>query len=157
MVAAMRSALDALAGRGVGIVRVSAPFVTAPQGDQDQPEFVNAAGEVVFPGSPAELLDIVLAVESELGRVRTARRFGPRPIDIDILAWSGGAWRDERLEVPHPRLHERRFALVPLVEIAAGLRLPDGSRIDDALKRLEDEPDQSVEPLSGVVVWPPPD
>lgn len=83
---------------------------------EDQPAFLNAACRVVTDLSPAELLDLIKRLEPELGRI-AGPRFGPRAIDLDILLWDRGQWSDDRLAVPHPRLHERRFALVPVLEL----------------------------------------
>lgn len=96
---------------------VSRVYETAPQGIEDQPPFLNAACRVLTALGPRELLAILKDIEAHLGRVE-GPRFGPRAIDLDILLWEGGTWRDDRLEVPHPRLHERRFALIPLADVA---------------------------------------
>lgn len=147
-------ALDALDGGGAAVLTVSGAYRTAPRDDVDQPPFVNAAAAVAFSGDPPGLLDLALDVERRLGRVRT-RRFGPRTVDIDLLLWSEGAWNDSRLRIPHPRLHERRFALAPLAEIAPDLVLPDGRTVAAAADALAGDPGQSVERLPGVVLWPP--
>jgi 2-amino-4-hydroxy-6-hydroxymethyldihydropteridine diphosphokinase len=63
-------------------------------------------------------------------------RYGPRPIDCDLLVWEGGAWAEERLVVPHPRLVERRFAMLPLLALDPGLTLPDGTVLADACARI---------------------
>ena len=78
-------------------------------------------------------------------------RFGPRAIDCDILLWDGGAWRDASLEVPHPRLAERRFALLPLLDLDPDLTLPDGRRLADLAAAIDpaDQPvDRLREPLA---------
>jgi 2-amino-4-hydroxy-6-hydroxymethyldihydropteridine diphosphokinase len=82
------------------------------------------------------VLDLAKALEGDLGRTPGVR-FGPRAIDCDLLLWEGGEWRDERLQVPHPRLCERRFALVPVLDLDPGLRLPDGRRLADLLAALD--------------------
>jgi 2-amino-4-hydroxy-6-hydroxymethyldihydropteridine diphosphokinase len=97
--------------------------VTAPVGGPPQPEYFNAAARVAFDGEPEALLDALLAIEARLGRVR-AERNGPRTIDLDVLWIEGVAHQSARLEVPHPRLRERAFALVPLLEVAPGARDP---------------------------------
>ncbi len=98
-------------------------YATAPVGGPPQPEFFNAAALVVYGGTPLDLLDALLAIEARLGRVR-AERWGPRTLDLDILWIDGLAVDDPRLEVPHPRLHERAFALAPLLEIVPDARDP---------------------------------
>ena len=91
-----------------------------------------------------ELLAVVKRIERDLGR-RPGRRFGPRVIDVEILLWEGGGWHDAALTVPHERLHERRFALVPLVEIDPDLSLPDGRLLGALATELAVDSGQSVE------------
>ncbi len=97
-------------------------YETAPVGKTDQPVFLNAAVAVDCTLSPLALLDALLAIEKELGRTRSADvvRWGPRTIDLDVLWIEGVALDDPRLTVPHPRLAERAFALVPLLDVASG-------------------------------------
>ena len=108
--AALQGALDALRAEGVCVEAVSPVFETAPQDLVDQPAFLNAAARVRTRLDPRGLLALLKRIERTLGRVPEGVRFGPRPIDADILLWDGGAWRDEALEIPHPRLVRRRFA-----------------------------------------------
>lgn len=103
----------------VEVVRLSSRYVTAPIGPA-QADFVNAAARVRTELAPGALLAELLAVEASLGRVR-AERWGPRTIDLDLLWWEGGAAREPGLELPHPRLCERAFALAPLLEVAPEL------------------------------------
>jgi 2-amino-4-hydroxy-6-hydroxymethyldihydropteridine diphosphokinase len=110
----MRAALEALRAR-THIVATSRVYATAPVGPP-QPEYLNAAALVEWEGSAEALLDALLAVEGHLGRVRRERN-GPRVIDLDVLWIEGLAIEAERLSVPHPRLAERAFALVPMLEI----------------------------------------
>lgn len=119
---AMRAALAELA-RVAAVERVSRVYATAPVGGPPQPDYFNAAARVAFEGEPEALLDALLAIEARLGRVR-AERNGPRTIDLDVLWIEGVAHESARLEVPHPRLRERAFALVPLLEVAPGARDP---------------------------------
>lgn len=135
--------------------RVSDAYLTAPRDVVDQPAFVNAAARVRTKLLPPELLRAVKQVESALGRTRGAR-FGPRIIDIDLLLWEGGSYQDATLTIPHPRLCERRFALVPVLQIDPGAQLPDGQGLQGFAERLSDAADQVVERLTGVVLWPPP-
>ena len=104
------------------IERTSHVYVTAPVGPP-QPDYLNAAACVAWPSQNVALIDSLLAIEAGLGRVRGAR-FGPRTVDLDVLWIEGVAVRSERLVVPHPRLVERAFALVPLLEVAPGARDP---------------------------------
>ena len=116
---------------------VSHLYETAPRERADQPAFINAAVRVASPLSPPELLASVKRLERELGRDPDGRRFGPRAIDCDLLVWEGGAWRDDALEIPHPRLAERRFALLPLLDLDPQLALPDGRRLADLEAALD--------------------
>lgn len=116
---------------------VSHPYETAPRELLDQPAFLNAAARVVSPLDPPEFLREVKALERELGRDPGGVRYGPRAIDCDLLLWEGGEWREDRLEIPHPRLRERLFALLPLLEIGPGLALPDGTALADLAAALD--------------------
>lgn len=102
----------------VGIIRTaSSIYETAPWGVLDQPVFLNQILEVQTELMPEELLRIILEIEHELGRIRY-ERWGARVIDIDILYFNDLVQDSARLTLPHPRLHERRFTLIPLTEIA---------------------------------------
>lgn len=115
----------------------SSDYRTPPWGITDQPPFVNRCLAVETALAPLELLDRAQAVERALGRDRSReQRWGPRAADIDILAYDDIVFSDPRLTLPHPRLFERAFVLVPLAEIA-GDRLIGGKRVRDALADLE--------------------
>jgi len=114
---------------------VSSVYETAPVGGPEQGDFLNLAVRVATRRSPVALLALANAVESALGRVRV-ERWGPRAVDVDILLYGERVVRLPRLEIPHPRLLERAFALVPLVEVAPGQRLPDGRSLPAALAAL---------------------
>ena len=116
--AALRQGLRELAARGVEIRRVSSVYETDPVGFLDQGSFLNLAVEVSWQGTLDELLEHCLAAEQALGRLRYLKD-GPRSLDIDILLAGGRMVRAGRLEIPHARMHLRRFVLVPLEEIAA--------------------------------------
>ena len=120
--ATMRQAVDAV-GRVATIVKRSPVYETAPVGGPQQPPFLNAAVLILYAGAPLALLDALLAIEADLGRVRR-ERWGPRTIDLDILWIDALAVRDPRLEVPHPRLTERAFALLPLLDVVPDARDP---------------------------------
>ena len=112
--------LDAMSG--VSVTRVSSLYSTPPWGVEDQPDFVNACALVETALSPEDLLAACKDLERALGRA-PAVRWGPRLIDIDLL-WMAGEVRDsERLTLPHPRMTERAFVLVPLAEIAPDLEI----------------------------------
>lgn len=108
---------------GIRVDGVSSVYETAPRDLEDQPAFLNAACRVRSDLPPPDLLVALKEIERSLGR-RPGRRFGPRAIDIDILLWEGGAWSAGELQVPHTRLAERRFALVPLLDLDADLAVP---------------------------------
>ena len=119
---------------GIEVVAVSTLRETEPVGYADQPAFLNGAAAVETDLSPRALLDRLLAVEQELGRVRgLGPRFGPRTIDLDLLLYGAEVVDEPGLTVPHPRLAERRFALEPLCELDPGLSLPDGRGVRDLL------------------------
>ena len=134
-----------LAAAGVQIEASSRLFETAPREIEDQPSFLNGAVRVASEVSPRAMLALVKRIERELGRTE-GRRYGPRVADCDLLLWSRGVWRDEALEIPHPRLAERRFALVPLLDIDPELALPDGRRITDLAAKI-DAAEQPVVPI----------
>ena len=137
--AALEAALAWLAGAGVAVEAVSPLYETAPRDVVDQPAFLNAAARARTDLSPPGLLRTVKAMERELGRAPGPRR-GPRAIDCDLLLWEGGAHDDgDHLTIPHPRLAERRFALLPLLDLDPGLALPDGRRLADLLAALDPE------------------
>lgn len=113
----MAEAIDRLSrSAGIRLEAVSALYLTPPWGKTDQPPFLNAAVRIETSLPPRALLDAVLATEQALGR-RRAERWGPRTIDIDILVFGAGAVHESGLEIPHPRLKERAFALAPLVDV----------------------------------------
>ena len=110
--------------RGIGqVVRVSSLYDTAPRDSFEQPHFLNAALELETDLDPVPLLLELKRLERELGRDPNGRRWGPRLIDLDILSFDGFCVTDTEhdLIVPHPRFHERRFALEPVAELDPGL------------------------------------
>jgi 2-amino-4-hydroxy-6-hydroxymethyldihydropteridine diphosphokinase len=119
---AFRAAVAEL--RGIGLVsRVSSLYDSAPRDSVDQPRFLNAALELETDLSPLDLLTELKRLELALGRDPNTRRWGPRVIDLDILSFDGRCVTDPEhsLIVPHPRFHERRFALEPVAELDPGL------------------------------------
>jgi 2-amino-4-hydroxy-6-hydroxymethyldihydropteridine diphosphokinase len=135
---ALRRALDLLAAEpGVEVLRVSTFRETEPVDFVDQPRFLNAAAELETDLGAPELLARLLGVERRLGRVRTGPRFGPRTIDLDLLLYGDETIREPGLRVPHPRLHERRFALEPLAELDPELEVPGRGPIRLLLSGLD--------------------
>ena len=136
--AMLRRAIDLVAAEpGVELRGVSAFRETEPVGYLDQPRFVNAAVELETDLSPHDLLARLLEVERHLGRVRGGPRFGPRTIDLDLLLYGAETIGAPGLAVPHPRLHERRFALEPLAELDPDLELPGRGPIRLLLAELD--------------------
>jgi len=134
----LRAARDGLAAHGVSVLRASSVYETEPQGEVlDQPEFLNACLEVDTELEPEDLLDACKVVEVEVGRLIGGPRHGPRTIDVDVLLLGDVEFESERLRVPHRDVLERRFVLAPLVELDPDLALPDGTRLADALARLQ--------------------
>ena len=117
--------------------RVSSLRETEPVGLADQPRFLNAAAAIDTASAPRELLDLLLAVERELGRTREGPRFGPRTIDLDLLLYGDAEIDEPGLRVPHPRLHERRFALEPLAELDPALVVPGRGAVSALLEDLD--------------------
>jgi 2-amino-4-hydroxy-6-hydroxymethyldihydropteridine diphosphokinase len=103
----------------------------------DQPDFLNAALAIDTDVSAEELLDACKAVERELGREAGGIRHGPRPIDVDVLLLGDLQHESERLTVPHREILNRRFVLLPLLELDPALTLPDGMSLARALDRIE--------------------
>ncbi|HVB99570.1 MAG TPA: 2-amino-4-hydroxy-6-hydroxymethyldihydropteridine diphosphokinase [Candidatus Dormibacteraeota bacterium] len=116
-------AVEALAGAGVRPLRESSLYLTEPVGGPDQRAFLNGVLEAETRWMPRELLRHLQQVEWSLGRRRMVSQ-GPRAIDIDILFYGASVVRSRELTIPHPRIAERRFVLVPLSEIAPTLRHP---------------------------------
>ena len=116
---------------------VSAIRETDPVGVVDQPLFLNAAVRLTTGIAPRSLLERLLAVEQQLGRVRTGERYGPRTIDLDLLLYGDEIVDEPGLRVPHPRLAERRFVLEPLAELDPGLVVPGLGPIQGLLSGLE--------------------
>ncbi|WP_224702621.1 2-amino-4-hydroxy-6-hydroxymethyldihydropteridine diphosphokinase [Devosia aquimaris] len=104
------------AHEGISVVRQSSVLTTKPWGKTDQPDFANMALAIETTLAPIDLLDAVLGIERAMGRVRK-EVWGPRLIDIDIIAYEGVRMKTDRLTLPHPFAHERDFVLVPLGEL----------------------------------------
>jgi len=136
--AQIERALAALrAEEGVEVVAVSTLRETDPVGYEDQPRFLNCAAELRTELSARELLDRLLAIELRLGRVRgEGPRFGPRTIDLDLLLHGDDVVNEPGVAVPHPRLHERRFALEPLAELDPALEIPGRGPVQALLAGL---------------------
>lgn len=142
---AIAAALELLSqSPGVTLLARSRLYRTAPWGDENQEDFLNACALVETALAPRELLNLCLDIEKKLGRDRAkSRRWGPREIDIDLLFYGDVRLAEPELSLPHPHMFERAFVLVPLCEIAGG-RSVAGRGIADAAEKLD---------RSGVSVW----
>ena len=125
---------------GVEVLAVSSVRETDPVGFLEQPRFLNAAVAVDTSLAPEELLGALLAVERELGRTRVGPRYGPRTVDLDLLLFDELTLDAPGLTLPHPRLHERAFALEPLAELDPALVVPGHGSVTDLLHHLESSP-----------------
>jgi 2-amino-4-hydroxy-6-hydroxymethyldihydropteridine diphosphokinase len=136
--ATLLAAVDALAAEpGIEVVAVSRFFDTEPVGYVDQPRFLNGAAALETTLPARELLERLLAVERRFGRSRDdVPAQGPRTLDLDLLLYGDVEIVEPGLSVPHPRLHERRFVLEPLVDLDPDLEVPGQGRVEDILARL---------------------
>jgi 2-amino-4-hydroxy-6-hydroxymethyldihydropteridine diphosphokinase len=116
-------AIAALGQHGVRVTRESSLYETEPLEIKEQPWFLNCAIEAETELSPERLMEVLLEIEREMGRERRVPK-GPRLIDMDILLYGADILKEPGLEIPHPRMAERKFVLVPLAEIAAEVNHP---------------------------------
>ena len=137
----LRSAIAGLTSHSVSVVRTASVYFTEPKDVPDQPWFYNTVVEVETSWTPEELLDVCLKVEQQVGRERTSFK-GPRTLDIDILFFGSQSIHTDRLTVPHPRLHDRRFVLEPMAEIAPDFL--DPLRHKTIRQLLDETPDSGV-------------
>ena len=129
-------AIELLKNHGVNILAVSSFLVTKPYGVTDQPDFLNGAIKLEYDKSPEELLEVLLAVEQEMGRVRL-RHWGERIIDLDLLLFGQEVIETKNLVVPHKDMENREFVLAPLAEIAPQVVLPNRNEtIEELLTNL---------------------
>lgn len=140
---AVRS-LEERLGKASGL---SSLYETEPWGYKNQPSFLNMCACFDSNIEPEDLLDLISSIESALGRQRTFR-WGPRTVDIDILMMGDVSIDGEALTIPHPRMWERAFVVVPLAEIAPNLKAPDG--MSAALKAVTLDPDGKIKPMGGI-------
>ena len=128
--ATLQRAVDLLAERGIRAIASSRVWATAPVGGpEEQPEFLNAVIEIEPDGhEPTDVLAAAHDVEATLGRIRR-ERWGPRTIDIDVLLWGDRTTDAPELTIPHPRMTQRAFVVLPLLDLDPDPRLPDGRRL----------------------------
>jgi 2-amino-4-hydroxy-6-hydroxymethyldihydropteridine diphosphokinase len=145
----LRAAIEMLGERGVEVEAVSSGYETEPVGEvPDQPDFLNAAIRIRTGLGPEALLDVCKQVEADRGRQLDAPRHSPRPLDVDLLLLGDLELETERLTLPHPEVTGRRFVLAPLLELDPDLKLPDGTRLADALAAIG--PGQRAERLGAL-------
>ena len=113
-------------------------YRSPPWGDADQAEFINSVVQISTSLEPPELLDVLLQIERDMGRERGNRRWGPRLIDLDLLAFGQRSINTKRLIVPHPRIAERAFVLVPFAQIAPQFELPGLGTVNQLLTLRDD-------------------
>jgi|SRR5581483_10422400 len=119
----LESAIGRLAGERVRVTRRSSVWETAPRDVLDQPVFLNQVVEIETDLFPRQLFQLIQRIEREMGRQKRIPK-GPRRIDLDILLYGNAIVKSPELEIPHPRMAERRFVLAPLAELAPDLRHP---------------------------------
>lgn len=138
-VAQVRTGLAALAALPrTRLLACSSLYRTAPVGYADQPDFINAVAAVETTLNPRELLDQLLAIELKHGRVRKFAN-APRTLDLDVLLYGDVELHEDGLTIPHPRLHERAFVLVPLAEIAPHCVVPGHGAVGELLRAVRAE------------------
>jgi 2-amino-4-hydroxy-6-hydroxymethyldihydropteridine diphosphokinase len=116
----------------------SSLYLTAPVGYADQPDFINAVAHISTELTPAQLLNAVLEVEHQFGRERTFQN-APRILDLDVLLYDDAQLHEAGLTLPHPRMHERAFVLVPLAEIAPDLKIPGRGHLSTWLQAVQNQ------------------
>lgn len=133
----LRDAIARLRATALEVRQISRVYETEPVGVTEQPRFLNMVVKVGVPeGMTArDLLNVVKGIEGEMGR-QARERWGPREIDIDVLLMEGEEVHEPDLEVPHPRMWERAFVLVPLADLAPDLVAPNGDRVLELAERL---------------------
>lgn len=136
------------------VVTVSSAWRTPAWGVTDQPDFLNAVACLETALQPRDVLKALLAVESRLGRQRDGQRWGPRTIDLDLLVHGQATLCQPGLVVPHPRLAERAFVLVPLHSVAPDLVVPGLGRVDELLAALDDREVRAVRPAGPLPFQP---
>lgn len=128
----------------IDVVGCSSLYETDPVGYTEQPPFINMTIAVNTFLTPQDLLKAMLTVEQNLGRIRHFQN-GPRTIDLDLLLYEGVEMQTEQLTLPHPRMHERSFVLIPLIELMETIRVNVSDIISDSMLRCDGK--------DGVVLW----
>lgn len=143
----LKSAVTALkAIAGIEKVQLSSFYQSKPHGPQDQPDYINAVAGFLTDLNPIELLDQLQAIENTHGRTRNGAQWTARTLDLDILLYGDHQIGVDRLVVPHPWMTRREFVVLPLLEIAPNLRLPDGALLKGYLNQLPIDTLIKIEP-----------
>ena len=124
---------------GIELREISGFYRTAPWGKQDQDDFFNAVAMVETDLQPGELLEVLLQIEHQMGRDRSAGRWGPRIIDLDLLSYDDLVMKSPSLELPHPRMHLRAFVLQPLLELDPDFIIAGKRSVKECLSSLGDQ------------------
>lgn len=139
-VSQVRDALGRLGQlEGIEILKTSSLYRTPAWGDEQQDDFINAVVQIETNLAPVPLLHILQSIENKMGRQRSGRRWGPRLIDIDLLLYGNYRYESEELELPHPRMHERAFVLIPLCELDKAISIPGHGMAQDLLQQLDSD------------------
>lgn len=138
------------------LVATSPSYWTAPWGLEDQPEFLNAVACLKTELEPLQLLRALLAIEAGLGRKRDGERWGPRELDLDLLLVDDQQIEEAELSLPHPRLHERAFVLLPLADLAPELDIPGLGTVTELLEALPEEELDGIRPAGSLNSAPHP-
>ena len=151
----LRGAIQGMASLpGTHLIQSSSFYKTRAQGGGTQPDFLNAVVSLKTRSSPRELLKALQGIERQLGRARPGSFWGPRPVDLDILFYGARILGSSALILPHPRLHERRFVLEPLAEIAPGFRHPVLKKtVQSLLEEQKRRKMKVIGSVSGMRTW----
>lgn len=144
----MHAALDLINGLDqTRVLRHSSIYSSLPWGEDDQPDFLNSVAELQTRSQPRELLSALQKIERSLGRAPSERRWGPRVIDLDLLLAGKTVMLSDELTLPHPRMHERAFVLLPLAELEPELDIPGKGRVQSLISKMDIEGVKRLEAL----------
>ncbi len=137
-VAQLKLAIKRLAeAEGIEVLKTSSLYSTPPWGDEQQDDFINAVVQIQTGFAPLALLHALQSIENQMGRQRSKRRWGPRVIDIDMLLYDDLVLHSAELEIPHARMHERAFVLLPLSELEPAAEIPGHGSIVSLIAQLD--------------------